>query len=326
MIFDAGPQNSPALLRLGPSGRPGAGAGDPTLVQDVFFRIGGATPGQATDSLVVDRSNVILDDIWAWRADHGAGVGWTANVADTGVVVNGDNVTAYGLFAEHYQKYEVIWNGQGGTDIFFQNEMPYDPPSQAAWMASPTQDGYPAFLVTPRVTSFPGYGMGIPIQASTAFLNHRPQTLHATQVMDAVHPQVCTRPCCWQPPRTPGIAAAARSIWLASDLIGIYLMSEQSGGSCPSPGGGRSRNVRMGVSCRDARLRNTAGIWLCQPGWARHAPAFRQSHGIRRGKGRNMVSCIQISALSGERRLAAESATACRRRCALPCRCSDAGV
>jgi hypothetical protein len=93
------------------------------------------------------------------------------------VVVNGDNVTAYGLFVEHYQKNQVIWNGQGGTDIFFQNEMPYDPPSQAAWMASPSQDGYPAFLVTPRVTSFQGYGMGsysffdlgIPIEASTAF-------------------------------------------------------------------------------------------------------------------------------------------------------------
>jgi hypothetical protein len=176
MIIDAGPQNSPALLRLGPSGGPG-GAADPTLVQDVFFRIGGATPGQATDSLVVDRSNVILDNIWAWRADHGAGVGWTSNVADTGVVVNGDNVTAYGLFVEHYQKNEVIWNGQGGTDIFFQNEMPYDPPSQAAWMAGPAQDGYPAFLVNPRVTSFQGYGMGsycffelgIPIEASTAF-------------------------------------------------------------------------------------------------------------------------------------------------------------
>jgi hypothetical protein len=175
MIFDAGPQNSPALLRLGPSST--SGAADPTLVQDVFFRIGGATPGRATDSLVVDRPNVILDDIWAWRADHGAGVGWTSNVADTGVVVNGSNVTAYGLFVEHYQKYQVIWNGQGGTDIFFQNEMPYDPPSQAAWMATPAQDGYPAFLVTPQVASFQGYGMasycffelGIPLQASTAF-------------------------------------------------------------------------------------------------------------------------------------------------------------
>ena len=101
-----------------------------------------------------------IDDIWAWRADHGNAVGWTVNTADTGVAVTGDNVTAYGLFVEHYQKNEVIWSGQGGTDIFFQNELPYDPPSQSAWMASPTQDGYPSFLVTGNVKSFQGYGMG----------------------------------------------------------------------------------------------------------------------------------------------------------------------
>src|SRR5205823_5794282 len=50
----------------------------------------------------------IFDDIWAWRADHGNGVGWTSNTSDTGVIVNGGNVTAYGLFVEHFQKYEVL--------------------------------------------------------------------------------------------------------------------------------------------------------------------------------------------------------------------------
>jgi hypothetical protein len=127
----------------------------------VFLRIGGATPGSATTTaLVVNSDNVILDDIWSWRADHGNGVGWTQNTADTGLIVNGDNVTAYGLFVEHYQKYEVIWNGKNGTVIFFQNEMPYDPPSQAAWMEAPGVDGWPAFKVTNTATSFRGYGMG----------------------------------------------------------------------------------------------------------------------------------------------------------------------
>jgi hypothetical protein len=146
-------------------------------VQDVFFRIGGAEAGQARNSLVVNADNAILDDIWAWRADHGAGVGWNSNRADTGLIVNGNDVTAYGLFVEHYQKFEVIWNGQNGEDVFLQNEMPYDPPSQAAWMSSPTTDGYAAFLVGPRVTRFHGYGMGsysffdlgIPIFAARAF-------------------------------------------------------------------------------------------------------------------------------------------------------------
>jgi len=161
IIFDAGATNSPMLLRVGNDHeRSDRNASDSTALQDVFFRIGGAEPGSATNSLVVNSDNVILDDIWAWRADHGNGVGWNSNTADTGVIVNGDNVTAYGLFVEHYQKYEVIWNGNGGTDIFFQNEMPYDPPSQAAWMEAPGVDGWAAFKVANGVSSFNGYGMG----------------------------------------------------------------------------------------------------------------------------------------------------------------------
>ena len=161
IIFDAGPTNSPVLLQVG-SGQPRSDneASDPSALTDVFFRVGGAQPGSATNSLIVNSNNVILDDIWAWRADHGNGVGWTSNTADTGVIVNGDNVTALGLFVEHYQKYEVIWNGNGGTNIFFQNEMPYDPPNQAAWMEAPGVNGWAAFKVADDVAKFSGYGMG----------------------------------------------------------------------------------------------------------------------------------------------------------------------
>ena len=78
MIFDAGTTNSPVLLQVGSGhARSDNEASDPTALQDVFFRIGGAEPGSATSSLVVNSNNVILDDIWAWRADHGNGVGWT---------------------------------------------------------------------------------------------------------------------------------------------------------------------------------------------------------------------------------------------------------
>jgi len=164
IIFDAGPKNSPVLLQVGNRwGREGNGhhgSSDPSGVYDVSFRIGGAEAGSATVSLVVNSDDAILDDIWAWRADHGAGVGWTDNTADTGLIVNGNDVTAYGLFVEHYQKYEVIWNGDGGTDIFLQNEMPYDPPSQSAWMEAPGIDGWAAFKVGNHVSSFNGYGLG----------------------------------------------------------------------------------------------------------------------------------------------------------------------
>src|SRR5207253_2557999 len=84
LIFDAGVTNSPELLQVG-NGHGGSDASDPTALQDVFFRIGGAKQGRATNSLVVNSDNVILDDIWAWRADHGKDVGWTSNTADTGV-------------------------------------------------------------------------------------------------------------------------------------------------------------------------------------------------------------------------------------------------
>jgi hypothetical protein len=204
LLFDAGQVNSPVLLQVG--ARHGhesdeddnksdeddhkSDPNDPTSLQDVFFRIGGATPGKATTSLEVNSDNVLLDNLWAWRADHGNGVGWTANTADTGVIVNGDNVTAYGLFVEHYQKYEVIWNGQNGRTIFFQNEMPYDPPSQAAWMEAPGVDGWAAFKIADSVTSFSGYGMGVysffnqgvDIFAANAF--EVPATLPASSLHD----------------------------------------------------------------------------------------------------------------------------------------------
>jgi hypothetical protein len=183
LMFDAGPKSSPVLLEVGPKNAHTSDPTDPTTLADVFFRIGGATAGKAKISLIVNSDDIILDDIWAWRADHGNGVGWTANTADTGVIVNGDDVTAYGLFVEHYQNDEVIWNGNGGTVVFFQNEMPYDPPSQAAWMAAPGVDGFPALRVAADVASFHGYGMG-----SYSFFNQGVDIFaaHAFEVPDAL--------------------------------------------------------------------------------------------------------------------------------------------
>ena len=181
LIFDAGPVTSPTLLSLG--GLPGTASlswyrTDPTSIDDVFFRVGGAEVGSVKTAFVDDASDSIIDDVWSWRADHGAGGGsWTSDTADTGAVIGGDDVTAYGLAVEHYQKYETVWSGQGGTVLFFQNENPYEVPSQADWMARPTQDGYPAFYIPKSVTSFQGYGMGVysyfnqglPIENAMAF-------------------------------------------------------------------------------------------------------------------------------------------------------------
>ncbi len=170
LIFDAGPKNSPALLTIGsplgsllPSGPHGASdPNDPTTLSDVYLRIGGAHVGKTTVALVVNSNNVVMDNIWSWRADHGnAGtVGWTINTADTGLLVTGNNVTATGLFVEHYQKDETIWAGQNGKIVFFQNEMPYDPPSQAAWTQRDGTLGYPAIHVLNNVKTFQAWGIG----------------------------------------------------------------------------------------------------------------------------------------------------------------------
>jgi len=187
LLFDAGPVRSPVLLQIGTRQPPGSQAGDrtawsdrndPTALHDVFFRIGGAHLGRAAVSLEVNADNVILDNIWAWRADHGSGVGWTSNTADTGLIVNGDNVIATGLFVEHYQKNEVIWNGENGKTIMFQNEMPYDPPSQAAWRQSDGTLGYAAYKVSDSVRTHEAWGLG-----SYCFFNVDP-TIHASHAFE----------------------------------------------------------------------------------------------------------------------------------------------
>ncbi|MGY1437422.1 coagulation factor 5/8 type domain-containing protein [Streptomyces reniochalinae] len=158
-LIDAGPDNSETLLEVGPKGADADHSANPITVQDVFVRIGGAGPGKATTSIVVNSRHTIIDHTWVWRADHGDGVGWETNRADYGVVVNGDNVLATGLFVEHFNKYDVQWNGQQGRTIFFQNEKAYDAPNQDAIQNGDIK-GYAAYKVGDAVTSHEAWGLG----------------------------------------------------------------------------------------------------------------------------------------------------------------------
>jgi hypothetical protein len=161
LLIDAGPTNSPVLMQIGVAGGTRVShASDPTSISDVYFRIGGAETGSATTSLELDSNNVILDNIWAWRADHGTGVGWTTNTASHGLIVDGDNVTALGLAVEHYQQSQVQWNGNNGETVFYQSEDPYDVPSQSSWTYNGA-NGYPSYEVTSKVCSHTAYGLGI---------------------------------------------------------------------------------------------------------------------------------------------------------------------
>jgi len=160
LLFDAGTGDSPTLLAIGNGASTRRHETDPISVQDVFFRIGGAVAGRAATSLVVDSNDTLVDHVWAWRADHGdVKPGWTVNPADTGVVVNGRGVLATGLFVEHYRQHNVVWNGEDGRTIFFQNEMPYDVPDQAGW-TSGRGEGWAAYKVGDEVERHEAWGLG----------------------------------------------------------------------------------------------------------------------------------------------------------------------
>ncbi|MEU0742219.1 discoidin domain-containing protein [Streptomyces sp. NPDC006134] len=158
-LIDAGVVNSPTLLEVGPQGASADHAANPTTVQDVYLRIGGAHAGKATTSMVINSHDTIVDHTWVWRADHGEGVGWETNRADYGVRVNGDDVLATGLFVEHFNKYDVEWYGERGRTIFYQNEKAYDAPNQAAIQNGATK-GYAAYRVDDSVDTHEAWGLG----------------------------------------------------------------------------------------------------------------------------------------------------------------------
>ncbi|QDP41962.1 discoidin domain-containing protein [Radiobacillus deserti] len=159
LLFDAG-SDSEKLLEVGPENSSANHATNPTTLHDVFFRVGGSHAGKAEISVEINSDDVIVDHFWVWRADHGEGVGWNVNTGANGLVVNGDDVTAYGLFVEHYQEYQTLWNGENGRVFFYQNEIPYDVPNQEVWMAPTGQKGYAAYKVADHVTSHELWGAG----------------------------------------------------------------------------------------------------------------------------------------------------------------------
>jgi hypothetical protein len=53
----------------------------------------------------------------------------------------------------------VLWNGERGRTHFFQNEIPYDPPSQDASMDGSTQ-GWSAYKVAGNVKQHEAWGLG----------------------------------------------------------------------------------------------------------------------------------------------------------------------
>lgn len=172
VTIDAGTELSPVLLRVGaPDSDKALDPADPITLSDVYFRVGGPHIGRTTTALEINADNVLIDHTWVWRGDHGVegftnGVNgdtdrWNTNTGLNGVIVNGDGVTATGLFVEHFQQHNTLWNGEDGRVILYQNELPYDPPTQADWTQPDGTLGYPGYTVADDVTTHRLDGAGV---------------------------------------------------------------------------------------------------------------------------------------------------------------------
>ena len=183
IMFDAG-SHSKNLLRLGEKKTDVRHSDNPTVLNDVYYRIGGAGTGATSVdvTLEINSNDVVGDNFWVWRADHGnaGSVGWEINKTKNGVIVNGDYVTIYGLMVEHFHQYQTIWNGEYGYMAFYQSETPYDVPtqledgSQEAWTSEwngVKYEGYASYKVADSVVNHNAYGIGVYYVASSRLRN-----------------------------------------------------------------------------------------------------------------------------------------------------------
>jgi len=160
LLMDAGKKSSETLFRIGETNSVKSHEANPTFIYDIYFRVGGPSEGSTSSCMIINSNNAYVDHAWLWRADHGNGVGWTKNKCANGLIVNGDNVTIYGLFNEHFQEYQTLWNGDNGKVYFYQSEMPYDPPTVDAWKHD-TVNGYASYKVSEKVTNHEAWGLGV---------------------------------------------------------------------------------------------------------------------------------------------------------------------
>ena len=162
LVFDA-ERASKRFVVLGAKKGAASHAKSPSFLIDLVYRVGGTgKPGKTDVCLEINSNDAVVDHTWIWRADHGEHTGWDANTSRNGIVVNGDRVSCYGLFVEHFQEHDVLWNGEDGTTYFLQNEKCYDPPGNARWMSNGgKKKGYAAYKVADGVKRHYAVGLGV---------------------------------------------------------------------------------------------------------------------------------------------------------------------
>ena len=166
LILQAGPAGpgasvAPTLLEWGrdTTSYPGD-PNNPGFIHDVFARVGGpdgtVDSPVAVDSMVhIRNGNVIGDNMWLWRADHAVGpVTYGSNRCSNGMVVDGNDVSMYGLAVEHTEKDLTVWNGEDGATYFYQSELPYDVNQQQ-------YSNYSGYRVSAMVEQHKAYGLGV---------------------------------------------------------------------------------------------------------------------------------------------------------------------
>lgn len=141
------PNMTSCFIQWGESGGADKDPGNPNnpgSLTDIFARVGGSNLNRQVSTNVmirIDSGNVYGDNLWLWRADHvKLNPGEEPNFppldyhqvmlgecpCETGLEVNGNDVTIHGLAVEHTTEHNTIWNGERGKVMFYQNELPYD--------------------------------------------------------------------------------------------------------------------------------------------------------------------------------------------------------
>lgn len=252
LILDAG-NYSKTLLTVGEEGCNKDHSDNPVVLQDVIYRVGGTgSLGRADQCQVINSNNVIIDHTWIWRADHGDNVSWYDNTSKNGLVVNGDNVTAYGLFCEHFQEYDIIWRGEYGKTYFLQNEKCYDPQDQNAWMSHDgTKKGYASYKVTENVKNHYAVGLGI----YDVFINTNGASIFLDNAMEV--------------PNTPGVLIEnACTVEIANGsgpLVGInHIINNTTAGIKTGAGSGGGYAIQRLLSYSNEESRSLPDYYTQQ--------------------------------------------------------------
>lgn len=157
LLLEAGKwETKGGMLEVGISGKFQGLESNPVVLTDVFARVGGPNTGVGPvgTMFLVNSGYTVIDNTWLWRADHTAEglVYKSENAVKNGLVVNSDNVYAYGLAAEHTTEDNVVWNGNNGLTYFYQAEIMYD-------YLEPTWD-HSCYKLGPYVNGHTATGLG----------------------------------------------------------------------------------------------------------------------------------------------------------------------